>query len=136
MVSIISMSCFGAPSVLISPIFWLAILTTIGLQVLSNFANDYGDGIKGTDKNRIGPMRALQSGILSVKEMKNGIITISLISLALTISLVSLSFSKDLFSFVLFIALGLLAIAAAIKYTVGKKSIINKKFKKQEDAFK
>ena len=103
-------------------IFFLALATAIFYQILSNFANDYGDGLKGTDKNRIGPMRALQSGILSIKEMKAGIITISLISLALTISLVSLSFGKDLFSFVLFIVLGLLAITAAIKYTVGKNA--------------
>lgn len=41
----------------------LALFTTIGLQVLSNFANDYGDGVKGTDnEDRIGPKRALQSG--------------------------------------------------------------------------
>ena len=43
-------------------IFGLLLLTTIGLQVLSNFANDYGDGVKGTDnEDRIGPKRAIQS---------------------------------------------------------------------------
>ncbi|MDP2162462.1 MAG: 1,4-dihydroxy-2-naphthoate polyprenyltransferase, partial [Flavobacterium sp.] len=47
-------------------IFGLLILTTIGLQVLSNFANDYGDGVKGTDnEDRIGPKRAIQSGVIS-----------------------------------------------------------------------
>ena len=56
-------------------IFILAILTTIFLQILSNLANDYGDGVKGTDnKNRIGPERALQSGKISAKEMKLAII--------------------------------------------------------------
>ena len=44
----------------------LAIITTVGLQVLSNFANDYGDGVKGTDnEDRVGPERALQSGAIS-----------------------------------------------------------------------
>ena len=36
-------------------IFILALLTAISYQILSNFANDYGDGILGTDDNRIGP---------------------------------------------------------------------------------
>ena len=36
-------------NLILSSIFWLAIATTLGLQVLSNFANDYGDGVKGTD---------------------------------------------------------------------------------------
>ncbi|MCP4974895.1 MAG: 1,4-dihydroxy-2-naphthoate polyprenyltransferase, partial [Maribacter sp.] len=44
-------------------IFALALLTAIGFQITSNFANDYGDGVKGTDnEERIGPKRALQSG--------------------------------------------------------------------------
>src|SRR5660397_87745 len=41
-------------------VFSLALGTTLGLQILSNFANDYGDGMKGTDnENRVGPARAL-----------------------------------------------------------------------------
>ena len=55
---------------LILYILILAILTTVGFQVISNFANDYGDGVKGTDnKDRIGPVRALQSGEISPKQM-------------------------------------------------------------------
>jgi 1,4-dihydroxy-2-naphthoate octaprenyltransferase len=38
----------------------------IRLQILSNFANDYGDGIKGTDnEDRVGPKRAIQSGVIT-----------------------------------------------------------------------
>ena len=103
-------------------IFILALATTISYQVLSNFANDYGDGVKGTDENRIGPERALQSGIIGPKEMKKGIIISSLISLVLTILLVYTAFNKDFFSFVIFIGLGVLAIIAAIKYTVGENA--------------
>ncbi len=43
-------------------VFIFALLTTLGFQILSNFANDYGDGVKGTDNaDRVGPKRALQS---------------------------------------------------------------------------
>ena len=52
-------------------IFVFALLTTISLQILSNLANDYGDGVKGTDNNnRIGPERAIQSGLISPQQMK------------------------------------------------------------------
>jgi len=102
-----------------SSIFFLAIATTISYQVLSNFANDYGDGVKGTDINRVGPKRTVQSGLISSKEMKKIIIATSIISFLLTISLVFTSFKNSPFYLLLFLILGLLAIIAAIKYTVG-----------------
>ena len=107
-----------------SPVFWLAILTTLGLQVLSNFANDYGDGVKGTDnENRIGPKRALQSGIITDTQMKKGIIITSIITLFSAILLIYLSFRRSNYSYsIFFFLLGLAAIAAAIKYTVGKSA--------------
>ena len=55
-------------------IFILSLLTTIGFQVISNFANDYGDGIKGTDSARIGEERMVSSGKISPKQMKSAII--------------------------------------------------------------
>jgi 1,4-dihydroxy-2-naphthoate octaprenyltransferase len=102
-------------------IFWLAIATTLGLQILSNFANDYGDGVKGTDNDeRIGPMRALQSGVISDKEMKKGIILTAIITAILALSLIYISFGKEnFFLSLLFMGLGASAIIAAIKYTVG-----------------
>ena len=77
-------------------IFSLSILTTIAFQITSNFANDYGDGVKGTDSDdRVGPKRALQSGILTKKELKTGII-ISIIScLVLSILLIYEAFGID-----------------------------------------
>ena len=67
-------------SVFSLPIFVLALATTLGFQVLSNFANDYGDGIKGTDnQDRVGPKRALQSGLLTAKELKHGMIVTAVI---------------------------------------------------------
>ncbi len=101
-----------------------AILTTLGLQILSNFANDYGDGIKGTDNaERTGPMRALQSGIISHKEMRMGIIFTSLLTLFFAFWLIYFAFGSENFlhSFLFFI-IGICAIAAAIKYTVGNSA--------------
>ncbi len=105
-------------------IFGFAMLTTLGLQVLSNFANDYGDGVKGTDnENRIGPQRAIQSGAITVKAMKNGIIITSLLTLIAAVMLIYLSFGRDNFAYSLFFFfLGLAAISAAIKYTIGNSA--------------
>jgi len=101
-----------------------ALVTTLGLQVLSNFANDYGDGVKGTDnENRIGPQRAIQSGAITVSAMKKGIIITSLLTLASAITLIYVSFGQENFAYSLFFFfLGLASIAAAIKYTVGNSA--------------
>lgn len=105
-------------------IFFLTLLTTIAFQVTSNFANDYGDGIKGTDnEERIGPKRALQSGLLSRSELKNGIALCIVISLVLVLSVIYVAFgTENLPLIVLFFVLGLVSIWAAIKYTVGKSA--------------
>ncbi|WP_019038566.1 1,4-dihydroxy-2-naphthoate octaprenyltransferase [Psychroflexus tropicus] len=104
-----------------STIFWLAIATTLGLQILSNFANDYGDGVKGTDNtDRIGPMRALQSGVITDREMKKGMIITTVLTATSALTLIYFSFGKDNFLLsLLFIGLGIAALVAAIKYTVG-----------------
>ena len=79
--------CFGCPQFYLTGIFFFAILTTLGLQVLSNFANDYGDGVKGTDnEDRVGPMRAIQSGAISNAAMKRGIIITALLTLVFAVS--------------------------------------------------
>lgn len=103
-------------------LFSLMLSTTLFLQILSNLANDYGDAIKGTDnENRVGPERAIQSGIISASEMKTGIIISALLSLISGLLLLYLTFgNKFNIQFGVFFILGLLSIAAAIKYTVGK----------------
>lgn len=105
-------------------IFLLALLTTICFQVLSNFANDYGDGVKGTDNNeRLGPERALQSGKVTRKEMKTVVIVTTIISLLSALALILTAFEKEQIYYVLlFFTLGLLSIVAAIKYTVGSSA--------------
>jgi 1,4-dihydroxy-2-naphthoate octaprenyltransferase len=110
-------------SVFASPIFWLAIITTIGFQVLSNFANDYGDGIKGSDKNRIGEARMVSSGKITPKQMKNAMIFTAIFTLIVALFLIYTSFEKENFGYsMLFFFLGIASIAAAIKYTVGKSA--------------
>lgn len=107
-----------------SIIFWLAIATTLGFQVLSNFANDYGDGVKGTDNDdRVGPARALQSGLLTERELKRGMIFTAVITLLLASMLIFAAFGNNNFVLsLLFFNLGIAAIIAAVKYTVGKSA--------------
>ncbi len=102
----------------------LSILTTVGFQVISNFANDYGDGVKGTDnEDRIGPVRALQSGAISPKQMLNAIKITGMVTLLIALLLIYVSFGKEnIFYSVLFFLLGIGSIAAAVKYTVGKNA--------------
>ncbi len=101
-----------------------ALSTTLGLQVLSNFANDYGDGIKGTDNDdRVGPKRAIQSGNITPEAMKKAIIITSLLTLISAILLIYFSFKNHNLGFSLFfLVLGFLAIASAIRYTVGNSA--------------
>lgn len=104
-------------------IFWLAILATIGFQVLSNFANDYGDGIKGVDDHREGEKRMVASGLISAKKMKYGIIMTALVTLSITVILIYTAFGwKDFFNSLLFFLLGIISIVAALKYTIGENA--------------
>nr|WP_298346068.1 1,4-dihydroxy-2-naphthoate octaprenyltransferase [uncultured Algibacter sp.] len=115
-------SCFAYYNSAFSwEIFSLAILTTVSFQILSNLANDYGDGLKGTDNNeRIGPERALQSGKISSEELLNGIKLNIVISIGLAITLIHSAFGVKHFYFTLFFfVLGIGAIIAAIRYTMG-----------------
>jgi 1,4-dihydroxy-2-naphthoate octaprenyltransferase len=105
-------------------LFAFAILTTLGLQILSNFANDYGDGVKGTDNaDRVGPKRAIQSGVITPEAMKRAIIMTSLLTLLSAILLIYFAFGDTNLSYSLFyLVLGILAIVSAIRYTVGSKA--------------
>jgi 1,4-dihydroxy-2-naphthoate octaprenyltransferase len=98
-----------------------ALSTTLGLQVLSNFANDYGDGIKGTDNDdRVGPKRAIQSGAISPSAMKNAITLTAVLTMISAMALIYFSFKDTNYVYSLFyLTLGALAVASAIRYTVG-----------------
>ena len=101
----------------------LAILTTLLLQILSNFANDLGDSKNGVDnKNRKVALRAVQTGKISPSEMKNAVIIAASLSFISGISLLyfALQYANPQ-TITAFVGLGILAILAAIAYTVGKK---------------
>jgi 1,4-dihydroxy-2-naphthoate polyprenyltransferase len=103
------------------PVFILAALTTIFLQVLSNLSNDYGDSIHGADsEERKGPVRAVQSGMISLSEMKTAMILLTGFSLLSGLTLLYFSF-QDWQLFALFLGFGIMAIWAAITYTSGDK---------------
>lgn len=100
----------------------LAFITTILLQVLSNFANDYGDHVKGSDTaERIGPLRAIQHGAITGEQLKIAVIVLSVLSF---ISGAALSFYayEGIEDLLVFLGLGMISIVAAITYTVGKKA--------------
>lgn len=103
-------------------IFLLCASTTIFLQVLSNLANDYGDSVHGADSlDRKGPSRAVQSGSISARAMKRAIIIFASLSFLSGIALLVLAFGAEWKAILFFVILGVLSIAAAIGYTVGKK---------------
>ena len=105
-------------------ILYLSLATTIAFQVLSNFANDYGDGVKGTDnESRIGPARVLQQGLLTREELKRGIQFCAAVSLVFVFALIYVAFgTSDLLYSLIFIILGIASVVAAIKYTVGSNA--------------
>jgi len=102
-------------------IFVLALLTTLSFQILSNLANDYGDGVKGTDNNdRIGPVRGIQSGEISPEELMDAIKLNIVISIIFAFSLIFCAFGgKHFFLTLLFFSLSIGSIVAAIRYTMG-----------------
>jgi 1,4-dihydroxy-2-naphthoate octaprenyltransferase len=92
----------------------LALVVALFLQIAVNYANDYSDGIKGTDSNRVGPTRLVASGLASARAVKNASYFCFLIA-AIAGSILSLSISKWLF------VIGALSILAAWGYTGGRK---------------
>lgn len=91
----------------------LALKVGVWLQIGVNYANDYSDGVKGTDANRIGPTRLVASGLATAKSVK----------LAAYISFLIASIAGvwlALLTSPLLIGVGVLAIAAAWGYTGGK----------------
>ena len=99
-----------------------ASLTTLFLQILSNLANDYGDYVSGADgEHRKGPDRMMQSGRITAGAMKKAITIFAVLSFLSGVTLLYITFhGRVSLLFVLFVLLGIGAIAAAMKYTMGK----------------
>lgn len=103
------------------PVLLLSLLTASLLQILSNLANDYGDGLRGVDNaDRLGPLRALQSGALSAGQLRRSLFIIAALAILSGLALISVA-QLDTNALLVFIMLGLLAILAAVTYTVGRK---------------
>lgn len=103
------------------PVALLALITAGLLQILSNLANDYGDAVKGSDTaERIGPLRGMQKGVITQADMKKALkINISAACISgLLLVVVACEKPEDAIGF---LVLGLVAIVAAITYTVGRK---------------
>ncbi len=94
--------------------FFLALIVGVALQVGVNYANDYSDGVKGTDKDRVGPMRLVGSGAATPEAVKRAALIAIAIAVVAGVSLAARS------SWIL-LALGTLSIIAAWTYTGGPK---------------
>lgn len=104
-------------------VFVLCLLTTLCYQVLSNYANDYGDGVKGTDADRVGEKRAVASGEISAVSMKKAVWIFATLSFIFGtwLSIIATQ-GLPIIVTIGFVVLGLLAIVAAITYTVGRRA--------------
>ena len=104
-----------------SRVIILAIVTALFIQVFSNFANDYGDSQKGTDNHhRVGPQRTVQSGEITSSQMKVGMGVLIVLSLVCGIWLIAEGTKGlDRSTFLIFLALGIVALIAAYRYTAG-----------------
>lgn len=103
----------------------LVVLISIGLQILSNYANDYGDFVKGTDTKAVRNDRMLSANKITPESMKKVLIGLSGFLFGLGVFTLMYAYRKyDINTEVLFslLLVGVLAIAAAIFYTVGKKA--------------
>jgi 1,4-dihydroxy-2-naphthoate octaprenyltransferase len=105
-------------------VFVLALLTTLSLQILSNISNEVGDLEKGTDnEQRLGPIRSVQRGDLTVKNLKNAMLLFVILAVFFGICLVWSAFGNLLSTeSLIMLILGAFAIIASIKYTFGKKA--------------
>jgi 1,4-dihydroxy-2-naphthoate octaprenyltransferase len=101
----------------------LAILTTVALQVLSNFANDFGDSMNGVDnQDRKVALRAVQTGKINREEMKKVVVLTATLSFFMGVGLLAYSLQDASWDiWMKFLGLGVACIAAAIAYTVGKR---------------
>lgn len=103
------------------PVLALSFCTAGLLQVLSNLANDYGDGLRGVDdSNRLGPVRALQSGMLTPAQLKLSLFIVAVLAVISGLWLIQAA-ALDAADVLIFSLLGVLSIIAALTYTLGRK---------------
>ncbi|AID37454.1 1,4-dihydroxy-2-naphthoate octaprenyltransferase [Candidatus Walczuchella monophlebidarum] len=105
-------------------IFFMSCITSLLLQILANFSNDYGDAVKGTDSFfRMGPPRVISSGYISRECMKKAIGFITIVYLISSTILIWISFKNYKGIAPIFFIIGIFTcLYASIKYTVGKNA--------------
>lgn len=126
--SLIAAGIAAAAGVFRWEVFALMFVVSLLLQVIANFADDYGDLSHGLDdETRVGPKRGLQRGVITVPQMKRALIGTCLLTFVLGVALILVAFSGgpamtggSLVAIAVFVVLGLASIAAAIFYTIGK----------------
>lgn len=112
----------GSQDVFRLDIFLLSLLTTVFLQILSNLANDYGDSQHGADHSgRVGPARAVQSGVITSEQMRRAVIIFIALCLVSGVMLLYTSFGTNWRNILAFLGLGIVAIGAAVTYTMGRR---------------
>ncbi|MGO1246906.1 MAG: 1,4-dihydroxy-2-naphthoate octaprenyltransferase [Oceanisphaera sp.] len=100
----------------------LALTTALLLQILSNLANDYGDGVRGTDSGaRTGPTRVLASGQVSAVQLQGAIKGVGLLAVVSGLLLLWQALGSNISAWLGFITLGALALLAALGYTLGRR---------------
>ena len=102
-------------------IFILAVFTAGAYQILSNYANDLGDGLRGTDDHRTGEKRAIASGLITADQMKRAVNLWTVLALFGGGGLSFLAFQERIPLLVLFSLLNVAAVLAAKSYTMGPK---------------
>lgn len=102
-------------------IFALAVFTAGAYQILSNYANDLGDGLRGTDDHRTGEKRAIASGLITADQMKRAVKLWTVLALFGGGGLSFLAFQERIPLLVLFSLLNIAAVLAAKSYTMGPK---------------
>lgn len=102
-------------------VFLLMLLTVVLLQIVANFADEYGDLQKGVDnESRVGPKRGMQRGEISFAQMRRALIVGTALAAISGVGLIIVSWNNDPTFLVLFLAMGVIAIVGAITYTVGR----------------
>lgn len=101
-------------------IFIFSSITSLLLQIISNFSNDYGDALKGLDNIRIGPIRMVQAGYISYNAMKKAIIILSCMSFISFFLLIHFIKKINFFTIIFCIIITFIFLYSSIKYTIGK----------------
>ncbi len=111
---------YGAVNLYTLTLALLIVITAMLLQVLSNFANDYGDAVSGADYHRrFGPMRSIMEGDITLNQLRRGMAVVIAAASITGFAAVFMAFNSNLDAVALFLFLGILSIIAALLYTMG-----------------